>query len=253
MNDLNNIVITDVLNAVTVFSPKGRADTMQNRKSYGLSFCLEGQITYTQNGKKYVSDKNHAVILPKGQTYSIHGDKSGMFPVINFECTNFCCDTITVLPVENVDFAKRDFLQMKNLFLFEKNRSKIMSLFYNIIHSFIGLSPTGENILNPAIKYLENHYSSPYLTNAMLAKECNISEVYFRKLFVNQFGITPHQYIIDIRINNARQLLAEGALKINAVAEKCGFSNPYHFTRLFKEKTGLSPTEYMNRNRILKI
>ena len=63
MNDLNNIVVTDVLNAITVFSPKGKNNTMHNRNSYGLSFCLEGQITYTQNGKKYVSDKNHAVIL----------------------------------------------------------------------------------------------------------------------------------------------------------------------------------------------
>ena len=42
-------------------------------------------------------------------------------------------------------------------------------------------------------------------------------------------------------------------LKINAVAEHCGFSNQYHFCRLFKEKTGLTPTEYMKQNRIYKI
>lgn len=46
---------------------------------------------------------------------------------------------------------------------------------------------------------------------------------------------------------------SEGVLKINAVSERCGFTNQYHFCRVFKEKTGLTPTEYMNKHRIYKI
>lgn len=254
MNYLDKIVITDIINILTIFSTKGRYEKMNSRKCYGLSFCSEGQITYTHNKKEYVSNPHSAIILPKGQSYTIRGDKSGIFPVINFECSDFLCDTMVVLPVENIDLVMRDFVQMKNLFLFERNRAKVMSLFYNIIHTLSeSAAISGNSILLPAIKFLENNYSLSALTNKILADKCNISEVHFRNLFTEQYGITPRQYIIDLRINKAKQLLTDGILKINAVSEKCGFSNPYHFSRLFKEKTGLTPTEYIKQNRILEI
>lgn len=253
MNNLNKIVLTDITDVIAVFSPKGRFVKMHNRKCYGLSFCKEGQITYTHKGKEYISDSDHAIILPMGQSYSLYGDKTGIFSVINFECRDFLCDTMMILPVRNIDSLMSDFTQMKNLFLFEENRTKVMSIFYNIIHTLTTDAATRYNILLPAVKYLESNYSSPDITNAVLAGQCNISEVYFRKLFTSQYGITPRQYIIDIRINKAKQLLTDGILKINAISEKCGFSNPYHFCRLFKDKTGLTPTEYGKQNKIFEI
>ena len=82
--DLKNAVITRVIEACTVYSPKGRSEQMLNRKSYALTFCIDGQITYIQNGHRYISNRNTAVILPKGGNYFICGDKTGFFPVINF-------------------------------------------------------------------------------------------------------------------------------------------------------------------------
>ena len=73
---------------------------MTNRQSYGLSLCISGQITYTMNGENYISDQNKAVLLPKGGTYSLHGDKEGFFPVVNFKCENFNCDEIVVVSLE---------------------------------------------------------------------------------------------------------------------------------------------------------
>jgi len=61
--------------------------------------------------------------------------------------------------------------------------------------------------------------------------------------------MTPRQFIIEIRINKAKQLLTDGTLKISAVAEKCGFTNQYHFTRVFKSRVGLTPSEYMKQSR----
>ena len=249
---LSNIIITNIKEIFTVFSPKGRFAKIENRKSFGLSFCTDGQITYTHNGKKIISDKNHAVILPGGQTYTLYGDKTGNFPVINFVCADALCNTVVSLPIQNTEAYIKDFEKLRSLSLFDGNRAEMMSVFYHILHRLSAQSPSCKVIM-PAIKYLENNYQNPNLTNAELAEQCKISEIYFRRIFTRYYHATPRQFLIDIRINKAKQLLSEGALKINAVAVKCGFSNQYHFCRVFKEKTGLTPTEYMNQNRIYKI
>ena len=141
---------------------------------------------------------------------------------------------------------------MKALSLFEENRAKMMSVFYNILHR-LSTESSVRNVILPAIRYIESNYQNPKLSNAELAEKCNISEVYFRKIFTETYKTTPKQFIVDIRINKAKQLLSEGFLKVGTVAGLCCFSNQFHFCRLFKERTGLTPTEYMERNRIYKI
>ncbi|MBR3994676.1 MAG: helix-turn-helix transcriptional regulator [Clostridia bacterium] len=56
-----------------------------------------------------------------------------------------------------------------------------------------------------------------------------------------------------MRIQKAKFLLANGVLTITAISEECGFSSLYHFCRIFKEKTGFTPSEYSKNNRIYKI
>ena len=249
--ELKKITVTEISNVVTVFSEKGRRDKMTNRSSYGLSFCKDGQITYIQNGREYVSNNDCAVILPKGGTYDIRRDKPGVFPVVNFDCLDFLCDTVTVIPVQNPAELIADYERMKKLFGFDENRAQIFSIFYGILHKLCSDNIPQE--LLGAVKLINSCYCDASLTNAKLATECNISEVYFRKLFTKHFGISPKQFIIDLRIQKAKQLLAEGALSNYAISEKCGFSNPYHFCRLFKQHTGISPSEYRKANLIYKI
>ena len=253
MADFDKIIVTDITDIVSVHSPKGRFVKMQDRKTYGISFCAEGQITYTHNGREFVSDPEHAILLPKGSTYNIRGDKTGVFPVINFECANFESDTFITFPIKNASALLFNFEQMAHNSLRDGNRAKMMSLFYNIIHILSYSENTSSRTLLPAIKFLEENFASPDLTNKILAEKCKISEVYFRKLFLQNFGVTAKQYIIDIRINNAMKLLQGAYLSIGNISEKCGFSNPYHFSRIFKAKTGFTPTEYMNRNKITTI
>lgn len=243
----DNTVVTEINEIFTVASPAGRTAIIKNRNSFGLSFCESGRITYMHKGKKYISDKNHAIILPMGQSYTLHGDKNGLFPVINFKCLKPICNTIITIPIENVASYMKDFETLKRLSLFNGNKAESMSVFYHILHR-LSLQTSTHSELLPAVKYIESNYCDPSLSNAALAKQCNISEVYFRKLFKNRYGVGPKQFITDIRIANAKKLLSEGIYKINAVAAQCGFSNQYHFCRTFKEKTWLTPTEYRNQN-----
>ncbi len=250
---LENITVTDILDIITVSSPKGRSYTMTRRKSFGLSLCIDGQITYTHKGTNYVSDQNHAVILPEGEDYTLYGDRAGHFPLINFTCTEPICDKITVIPLKEPSAYLKAYEQMETLFFLKGSRTKLMSLFYDMLNRLCSADEPLYNILAPSIRYIEENYDSQSLTVSELAGLCGISEVYYRKLFTAKYGVPPKQYIIDLRIAKAKQLLSGGRLKISAVAEECGFSNQYHFSRLFKERVGITPSEYMYENRIFKI
>ena len=249
--DLKNIVITKILEACTVYSPNGRSEQMRDRKSYALSLCIDGQITYIQNGIKYISQPNVAVILPKGGNYLIRGDKTGFFPVINFECSDFLCDSITVIPIQNAEQLIADFEELKKLIYFDGNHARIFSIFYGMLHRLS--SDKLPTLLENAIRLIGNEYGDPALTNAQIANTCQISEVYLRKLFSKYLATSPKQYIIDVRLQKAKQLLSEGALNIINISEACGFSNPYHFCRIFKGHTGMTPSEYRKENIIYKI
>lgn len=253
MDLFKNIVLEKIEEIITISSPKGRAETIKNRKWYALTFCAEGQITYFHNGREFVSDPDHVVILPKGQTYSLHGDKKGTFPVINFSALDFPCDEITVIPINDAEGFIRDYENMKALFLFQRNRAKVMGMFYDMIHRLSSGNDTTGGITAQIINFIEENYPSPDLTNKSISELFGISEVYLRKLFVKHTGLSPKQYVLNIRISRAKQLLSEGRLKISRIAEECGYTNQYHFCRVFKEKTGHTPTEYMRENRHILI
>lgn len=76
MYELNSITVTEIKEMFTVMSPALGNAKITDRKYFGLSFCIDGQITYTIDGKEVVSDKNKTVILPKGKSYTLHGDKN---------------------------------------------------------------------------------------------------------------------------------------------------------------------------------
>lgn len=253
MLSFDELVITNILPPIVVHSAKGRTAKTENRPTFGLSLCISGQITYTMNGKTYTSNQTNAILLPKGGTYSLLGDKEGLFPVINFEAAHFDCDEIAVLPLENPQRCIQCFETLKNLFLQDGNRLKIYSVFYQLLSNAASANSITHRTLHAAIALIESSIHRPELSNTILAKQLGISEVYLRKLFATHCNTSVKQYILDLRIQKAKQLLIDTPFSTTAIAEACGFSSVYHFCRTFKQRTGTTPTQYACENRIYKI
>lgn len=240
--ELQNAVITDIVSAFSVYSPKGRRVQMENRACYGLSFCINGQISYTHRGRVYVEDETHAVLLPQGESYSLFGDSEGLFPVINFRTLQPLCDGIVTIRVHNTAPLLKSFEEIKKLAASGSDRARVLSLFYDIISELTLQKNAG--VLAPAIRSIYSNYRDPDLTVSFFADECGISEVYFRKLFGEYFHTSPKQFIIDLRINRAKSLLSEGRQGIGAISESCGFESSAHFCRTFKSRVGMTPAQY---------
>lgn len=92
-------------------------------------------------------------------------------------------------------------------------------------------------------EFIGTHYAES-LSLKQLSGEAGLSPFYFQRLFLEKTGISPHDYLIQIRIGKARQMLIKG-YSIAHVALDTGFSDQSHFTRTFQRLMGTTPGEYI--------
>lgn len=245
MDVFSQITVSSIDEVTTVPVLRGKRLLMKERQFYGISFCMRGRITYLHRGKEYVSDPDHAIFLPMGQTYVMRCDAGGHFPLINFRTVSPVSEDFVALPLRNPAMFLHDYRELSDAYHLRDSRLGAMSAFYNILrHLSSAAAPAENDLLRPAVAYLEENYADPDLCNARLAEVAHISEVYLRRLFREAYGVTPHRYLMDLRIKVARQMLGGSYASVTEVAEQCGFSGVYHFCRAFRTATGMTPTEY---------
>lgn len=106
----------------------------------------------------------------------------------------------------------------------------------------------GQLPIMPAIEYIYDHYAEPVKVGD-LAKVCHFSESYFRKVFVEMKGMSPMEYLNNIRIREARRMLLNTTDTVRVVGEKCGYPSVTTFERNFKQKTGMLPSQWRESQR----
>ncbi len=104
--------------------------------------------------------------------------------------------------------------------------------------------------LKPALEYMQlNSTNNPSLKR--VAQQVHLAPNYFHRQFKSIFGMTPFEYMLEERLNRARDLLSNTSLSVKEVAEKAGYENPLYFSRVFRSKTKRSPSGYRNIKREL--
>ena len=101
------------------------------------------------------------------------------------------------------------------------------------------------NRLRQVIEYVDT-YLDQDLTLADLAAIAQLSPNHFTRLFKQSIGLTPHQYLIQQRVERAKQLLIKGKLAIADVALEVGFTHQSHLNRHFKRWVGITPKAFIN-------
>jgi len=99
-------------------------------------------------------------------------------------------------------------------------------------------------------RYVLDHLEER-ITVADLASVAHVSSRQLTRLCRAAWGVSPMRYVIGQRLARACSLLTETALPVGRVAEASGFSDPYHFSRLFRQHMGEPPREYRRRRRKL--
>ncbi|MBH8554777.1 helix-turn-helix transcriptional regulator [Nostocaceae cyanobacterium CENA357] len=99
--------------------------------------------------------------------------------------------------------------------------------------------------LKQVVDYIHDHLAQEISLDA-IANYLGMSRYYFCRLFKQSTGLSLHQYVIQQRVEQAKQLLAQGKMSIADIALACGFSHQSHLHRHFKRLTGVTPKNFHN-------
>lgn len=103
--------------------------------------------------------------------------------------------------------------------------------------------PPTRGAVDRAIRIMELHTAGT-LDVPALAESVGCSESTLRRLFVRHTGMSPYKYFLRLKVNAAKSALAHSALSIKGIAAELGFSDQYHFSRVFRATSGQSPREW---------
>lgn len=109
-----------------------------------------------------------------------------------------------------------------------------------------GNDPIGK-LISKATFILQETFDTP-VNIEELAKKLSMSYSTFRKAFKKNIGISPNQYLLDLRLKKAKDLLTATTLSIKEIADQTGFDSIYYFSKHFKKKNGISPKLFRSPN-----
>lgn len=224
------------------------------RPFHTLSFRLEGGATFFSKGKQLLTaQQDEIVFVPAEYDFSKQAGK-GKILAIHFLSESELPQEILCFSPLNPGYYCKLFQQLHR-FWTEKDpgyeyEAKI--LLYRIILEIEkewakDRRSAASQQLELAISYIKEHVSEGAVSVDALAKLCCMSDTYFRKLFVSEYGVTPQRYISHLRLITATELLQSGYYTVSEIASRCGFNNINYFSTFIKKETGLSPTAYREK------
>lgn len=249
---LQTLAVTQLHGVVQIQVREGSRKYRSNRESSAFAVKKSGKTIYQQNGVKTVSDASHVVFLPKGATYSLDVVKEG-------ECILFEVEFADSVPYAEITAIP--VIQPETIFLLAEKASyywiykkpgfrlKGLACLYDIL-SYGNIAEDAYidrkkiTMLAPAIHYLEDNLQDPEINTEKLSMIAGLSIPYFRKIFHEIYKMPVAKYIESIRIGKAKDLLGSDYSSVGDVAEAVGYREIYHFSKVFKKVTGITPSEF---------
>lgn len=242
--------------ASSIHSKKKITSNLKGRHSDCFAYIIEGcaDFVFTDNTSIRVN-KDDVLFLAKGSKY--------VFNIISESYTAIFVDFDfdTHITNKSQNFTPKNPIELKNIFYSIKRKwitkksayyldclSSLYKIYALIIQNelFPYIPKSKQSTLNNAIKKIADDFSNPDLSINELATISGMSEGHFRRVFKNVYSVSPMQYIKNIRINYAKNLLILKEYSISEIAQLSGFTNSFYFCKRFKTETDMTPSEYRN-------
>lgn len=165
-------------------------------------------------------------------------DKSGVYYV----GSNDKFSLLYKWTIKELQLKREGYLELATGYF--KQILRLMARNYNSISE----NQSEAHLAESAMIYFYRHFSENISIDDY-AKSKQITPCWFRRCFKKRTGVSPQQFINDIRLSHARELLLMTDFKISEVAERSGYENAFYFSRIFSKNTGCSPQQFRKDNK----
>lgn len=249
-----DFIITAIDHVISVGPDKYREEKTEFRhtlKSHELIFHFSGTATVYFGDQVLETAPNTIRFLPKGSVsrYTVHRKSHGSCIDIFFQTDRPLSPAAFTATIPEGSQTGLLFQKLFSLWVTKEPGSyfECISILYRILvqlqrHSYV---PEKQMLLiEPALNCIREEFLARDLHTEELAELCGISYSYLKKLFLRRFGVSPKQYIIQLKLNHACDLLKTRQYTVSQVADQCGYRDVSFFSRQFKEYMGIPPSQY---------
>ena len=233
----------------------------KGRKDYQLLYIASGKSHFFIDGKEHIVTAGHMVIFhpdepqhykyykeDRTSVYWVHFTGSQVEKIL--EHYNIIRGEKIIYSGTSPDFQWLFGQIIQELQLCRKQYDEMLTLLLRNIFILIrrsleinkNFTDTMEKEVSYAIYYFRDNFNKEINVDEY-AQSLNISVSWFIRCFRQITGMTPLQYVINLRISNAQMLLETSDYTISQIAESVGYENALYFSRLFHKQTGISPKE----------
>lgn len=268
MSNALNLKITpklEIKNVCTLFYQEKERNFLfkgEQHKMFELTYVDKGSLHSVISGTDYVLEQGELMIYGPEQWHMQYsnGDTSVSFITITFEMD--FADAAVLLNRKftigsgEVKILKKLMAETEQVYYLSDDMilCNLKEFILHILRLAVGsmdgaklettiYNNSSNEIVERALKYMTDHIYTK-LTVASVSKTVNVSPAYLAALFKKCLQTTPSEYISKLKLEESKRLIREGKLNFTQISETLNFATIHHFSRRFKEKYGVTPTEY---------
>lgn len=229
---------------------------------YEIEFCAFGEFTATVNGYTFPGKRGTLIFYTPNDIHAYRNCRNADILNISFNLS-YLNDAVNPLLCENsfvitLSESNLEWLSSIHQKMFEERNSSYYSLSRNIMNLLVNLfliyisryrgnteyTPTADkSFVEKALKYIFLHYRED-ITISTIAQAVYVSEEHLCREFKKEIGINPKQYITNLRLEYAKNMMLSSTLTLSDIALKSGFHNPTSFSRAFHKHYGIHPNKF---------
>lgn len=265
LHDLSDRLIVNC-SGVSVIDSAFRSHVPNGRHDYYLMLLIRGSLNAMSGEKEFMLSEGDLIIYPPDVAYGYRKDSEERMIYLWAHFTGSEAEKALlarslqpgcVCHVRDTELLEADFEAIQRLFItrpafFLEEAALQMELL--LTHAARLLSASREedplDRIQASLNHLNRHYAEPLRLETLASMEY-LSPSRYSALFRRMTGRSPQQYLIELRLKNARELLLSTNLSVAEVARSVGYDDALYFSRLFRRHFGFSPsTLRVERRRI---
>ena len=223
--------------------------------SFLFFYILDGSLAFDYRGSHFEAKASHIALLDCKYPNIYYAEQPVSFAWFHFSggASQLLCDRLyqslgSVFPSPKGSSARKLFSNILNLLsINSSNDIELSGYIYQLLcQLFYKNSASTEDISLPvrkAAEYMKDNYGNPLFQEEVCA-QAGLSLYPFPRLFKKEMKVPPHEYLLNLRLQKAKELLTDTSLSVEEVGLRCGFGSTSHFIRAFQKDTKLTPLKF---------